>query len=62
MTDERIEIKIMKLEDEIRILLCQLPRPIRFLLKLYMRHIKREDIDELQRIFDLSIGLEVFDD
>ncbi len=62
MTDERIEIKIMELEDEIRDLLRQLPRPIRFLVYLYMRYIDREDRDELKRLFDLRTGLEVFDD
>ncbi len=62
MTDERIEIKIMELEDEIRDLLRQLPRPLRFLVYLYMRYIEREDKDELKRLFDLRTGLEVFDD
>ncbi len=62
MTDERIEIRIMELEDEIRDLLRQLPRPLRFLVYLYMRYIDREDRDELKRLFDLRTGLEVFDD
>ena len=62
MTDERIEIRIMELEDEIRDLLRQLPRPLRFLVYLYMRYIDREDKNELKRLFDLRTGLEVFDD
>ena len=62
MTDERIEIRIMELEDEIRDLLRQLPRPLRFLVYLYMRYIDREDRNELKRLFDLRTGLEVFDD
>ena len=62
MTDEQIEIKIMELEDEIRDLLRQLPRPIRFIVYLYMRFIKRADRNELKRLFDLRTGLEVFDE
>ena len=62
MTDERIEIKLMELEDDIRGLLRQLPRPIRFLVYLYMRYINHEDKDELKRLFDLRIGLEIFDE
>ena len=62
MTDEEIEIRLMELEDEIRGLLRQLPRPIRFLVYLYMRYIDHENRDELKRLFDLRIGLEVFDE
>ncbi len=62
MTDERIEIKVMELEDEIRGLLRQLPRPLRFLVYLYLRYIEHEDRDALKRLFNLRTGLEVFDD
>lgn len=62
MNDERIEIRIMELEDEIRDLLRQLPRPLRFLVYLYMRYVDHQDREELKRLFDLRTGLEVFDD
>jgi hypothetical protein len=51
LTDERIEIQIMKLEDEIVNDLRQLPKWVRVVLYFWMRYVDGGERDELLPLF-----------
>ena len=49
---EVIEIQIMKLENDIRRDLAELPKWARLLVYLWLRYVDKHDRDELLKLFD----------